>query len=583
LSAKVSALDAFNRLASSSTGQRDLPAEPASTVSSASSTNANARFNLSPSSEVSNRGQIAVEAPDTTVQIPISSTTASTTNAKWVQAADTEAKWVQAADTWSSFEDQVLQNTAVKAATYSSNRSQPSNDAAYHSDEYHQQHSDEEIAGDSMDDDNYHSKAGKAKMPGSKLSGKAMMTSGKGGLKKHKKAKGYYHHHSHNHNHSDNKYADFLVTSEGSNITNTAQHFVVRIINPIVIEEARVELEKSEGFKIISGIIEKTAVEWNPGWSYHFIPNTIFFGEVFIEVCDSSATYVEEHLDEAGGAFLPGLQWCPWGTRVLEEIAGDSMDDDNYHSKAGKAKMPVSKLSGKAMMTSGTGGIQKHKKAKGMTRKGFLVPTEPPSHVLRSQQPSSAPTAFPTSGLTLSPTEPPTKGPTEITTSLPMTLPSMPSLTSTPTMTPSVSPTERASPSSLPSQTPTDLPSSAPSEIFSPFFDPTSVPTKAPAKQPTNLQPTQQPTDVPTVRPTELPTDSPSSSLSKMPSLPSITPTRTPSTKSPSTSRPSGSPTVPTTRRPTILPSLVPSLLPSMLPSRAPSPVEISSPTKMPL
>jgi hypothetical protein len=115
-------------------------------------------------------------------------------------------------------------------------------------------------------------------------------------------------------------YADFLVTSDRTNIMNMAEHFVVRIVDPIMIAEARVELDKSEGFKIISGTIEKTPVDWNPGWSYHFIPETIFFGDFFIEVCDASATYIEEHLDEAGGAFLPRLQWCPWGTRVLEEI-----------------------------------------------------------------------------------------------------------------------------------------------------------------------------------------------------------------------------------------------------------------------
>ena len=77
-------------------------------------------------------------------------------------------------------------------------------------------------------------------------------------------------------------YADFLVTSDRTNITNTAEHFVARIVDPIMIAEARAELDKSEGFKIISGTIEKTPVDWNPGWSYHFIPETIFFGDFFI-------------------------------------------------------------------------------------------------------------------------------------------------------------------------------------------------------------------------------------------------------------------------------------------------------------
>jgi hypothetical protein len=29
---------------------------------------------------------------------------------------------------------------------------------------------------------------------------------------------------------------------------------------------------------------------------------------------------VEDHLDEVGGAFLPKSQWCPWLTRVLQEL-----------------------------------------------------------------------------------------------------------------------------------------------------------------------------------------------------------------------------------------------------------------------
>jgi hypothetical protein len=104
-------------------------------------------------------------------------------------------------------------------------------------------------------------------------------------------------------------YADFLVTSDRNNILNTGEHFVARIIDPAMIAEARAELEKESGFKIISGFIEKTPADWNPGWSYHFTPDTIFFGDFFIEVCDASASYIEENLEAAGGAFLPRLQW----------------------------------------------------------------------------------------------------------------------------------------------------------------------------------------------------------------------------------------------------------------------------------
>jgi hypothetical protein len=39
-----------------------------------------------------------------------------------------------------------------------------------------------------------------------------------------------------------------------------------------------------------------------------------------IEVCDANMMYVEDHLDEAGGAFLPGNHWCPWDSRVTREV-----------------------------------------------------------------------------------------------------------------------------------------------------------------------------------------------------------------------------------------------------------------------
>jgi hypothetical protein len=44
------------------------------------------------------------------------------------------------------------------------------------------------------------------------------------------------------------------------------------------------------------------------------------FFEVAIEVCDATMPYVEDHLDEVGGAFLPGGYWCPWTSRLTREV-----------------------------------------------------------------------------------------------------------------------------------------------------------------------------------------------------------------------------------------------------------------------
>ncbi|WPB77176.1 hypothetical protein KYC5002_50385 [Archangium violaceum] len=44
------------------------------------------------------------------------------------------------------------------------------------------------------------------------------------------------------------------------------------------------------------------------------------FFDVAIEVCDADMGFVQEHLDEAGGAFLPGFLWCPWNSRLKREV-----------------------------------------------------------------------------------------------------------------------------------------------------------------------------------------------------------------------------------------------------------------------
>ncbi|WP_460722683.1 BP74-related protein [Nocardia heshunensis] len=58
----------------------------------------------------------------------------------------------------------------------------------------------------------------------------------------------------------------------------------------------------------------------NPGWDFSLDPNTISFFTVAIEVCDSSIEYLEDNLDEACGAFLPGCVWCPWSSRLTREL-----------------------------------------------------------------------------------------------------------------------------------------------------------------------------------------------------------------------------------------------------------------------
>lgn len=97
--------------------------------------------------------------------------------------------------------------------------------------------------------------------------------------------------------------------------------FVVKLRNPERIEQARRILSgEGTGDIHVMGRIVPRARAWNQPWSYRLRPRSVAFFEVAIEVCDASIAYVEEHLEEIGGAFLPGRVWCPWGSRLIEEI-----------------------------------------------------------------------------------------------------------------------------------------------------------------------------------------------------------------------------------------------------------------------
>ncbi|MET8053056.1 calmodulin-binding protein [Streptosporangium sp. NPDC005286] len=97
--------------------------------------------------------------------------------------------------------------------------------------------------------------------------------------------------------------------------------FIVKIDKEVDIKHARdlVSGADRERPHLLGRIIRRPA-PFNPGWSYHFDPATLGFFDVAIEVCDATMTYVEDHLDEAGGAFLPGNLWCPWSSKLVKEV-----------------------------------------------------------------------------------------------------------------------------------------------------------------------------------------------------------------------------------------------------------------------
>ncbi|KAI7884482.1 uncharacterized protein EV154DRAFT_522284 [Mucor mucedo] len=70
----------------------------------------------------------------------------------------------------------------------------------------------------------------------------------------------------------------------------------------------------------LHGRIRKQTASYNPKYSFQLDPATIGFFNMAIEVCDAYLPYVEEHLDEACGAFLPGCVYCPWTSQITREI-----------------------------------------------------------------------------------------------------------------------------------------------------------------------------------------------------------------------------------------------------------------------
>ncbi|GAA2724756.1 MULTISPECIES: calmodulin [Streptomyces] len=100
------------------------------------------------------------------------------------------------------------------------------------------------------------------------------------------------------------------------------QVFVFEVTDEEKIAHARKIVSGEETERVhVAGKIVKKKVSYNPDWDFHLDPASIQFFDQGIEVCDANMEYVEDHLDEACGAFLPGCQWCPWDSRVIRELS----------------------------------------------------------------------------------------------------------------------------------------------------------------------------------------------------------------------------------------------------------------------
>ncbi len=86
--------------------------------------------------------------------------------------------------------------------------------------------------------------------------------------------------------------------------------FVVFVNERKPIDQMKAEAAAEDKTLIVSGKVRDEA-RYNRPWSYTMGPGSIVLGEVFVEVCDASPHYVEEHKEE-----WLGERWCPWSSYV---------------------------------------------------------------------------------------------------------------------------------------------------------------------------------------------------------------------------------------------------------------------------
>ncbi|CEP12278.1 hypothetical protein [Parasitella parasitica] len=105
-------------------------------------------------------------------------------------------------------------------------------------------------------------------------------------------------------------------------ITQGAQEqFVFELNDDAKIAHARRILSGEETSRVhVHGRILKKPEPYNPRYDFSLDPDTTDFFNYAIEVCDAELFYVEDHLDEVCGAFLPGCHYCPWTSTLTGEI-----------------------------------------------------------------------------------------------------------------------------------------------------------------------------------------------------------------------------------------------------------------------
>jgi len=113
-------------------------------------------------------------------------------------------------------------------------------------------------------------------------------------------------------------------------LTGHEDTFIFKLNNSTKIQKARDILNGIETENIrVAGYINQEPVEYNPPWSYYLAPNSVYFFQQAIELCDAEIGYLEETLEEYCRQYPQGkCQWCPWGSVLIEEVDIDKKCSD---------------------------------------------------------------------------------------------------------------------------------------------------------------------------------------------------------------------------------------------------------------
>jgi len=100
-------------------------------------------------------------------------------------------------------------------------------------------------------------------------------------------------------------------------VSPSPEKVVFRLTDSARIAEARGLVGRS---KIIIATVLKEPIYYNRPWSFHLDPESIRFGDLAAEVCDTGLPPIEERLESVGGSFLPGNTICPWRAGGYREV-----------------------------------------------------------------------------------------------------------------------------------------------------------------------------------------------------------------------------------------------------------------------